>query len=72
MEEMDEADLQKLKLQNYRKWYYIKNREKIAEYQRRYYLRKKGLKPYPPSKWRGEKIAGGYKVKKGNFVLHFN
>ena len=40
---MNEEELAQLKLLNYRKWYYIKNREKIAEYQRRYYLRKKGL-----------------------------
>lgn len=69
---MNEEELAKLKLLNYRKWYYIKNREKIAEYQRRYYLKKKGLTTYQSLKWKGEKIKGGYTVKHGDFTLKFD
>ena len=69
---MNEEELAQLKLLNYRKWYYIKNREKIAEYQRRYYLRKKGLLNVQQLKWKGEKIKGGYKVKTGTFILNFD
>lgn len=67
---MNEEELSQLKIKNYRKWYYIKNRKKIAEYQKRYYLRKKGLEPC--TRWKGEKIKGGFTKTHGDFVLKFD
>lgn len=65
----DEEEMKKLKEEDYRKWYYKKNKAKIAEYQRRYYLRKKGYNPNYPLKWRGTK--GDFSVKQGEFIIHF-
>jgi hypothetical protein len=70
--DMTNEELLLLKMKNYRKWYYIKNREKIAEYQRKYYLRKKGYAPNYNVRWKGEKLEGGFKIKYGEFIINFD
>ncbi len=60
------------KIKKYRRTYYIKNKERISNYQKEYYRKKmiesKGYKYY----WKGEKIKGGYKREYGEIILTFD
>ncbi len=47
-----------IKRRQYRKNYYQNNKRRIAEYQRRYYLRKKGLPEDHNLNWSGKKQIG--------------
>lgn len=60
-----------IKIRQYRKNYYQNNKERIAEYQRRYYLRKKGLPEDHNLNWRGKKQIG-IVLKYGSFVVCFD
>ena len=55
----------------YRKNYYQKNKKKIAEYQRQYYLRKKGLSPTHSFNWKGSKQKC-LEIHHGNFTITFD
>lgn len=65
----DEEKLVEIK--KYRKNYYQQNKEKIAEYQRQYYLRKKGLSTSHKFNWKGEKKKG-MEIHHGNFTISFD
>tara|TARA_R110002073_G_scaffold162856_3_gene318827 strand:+ start:5206 stop:5406 length:201 start_codon:yes stop_codon:yes gene_type:complete len=66
---MDEEKMIEIKL--YRKNYYQKNKKKIAEYQRIYYLKKKGLSPVAISNWKGKRQDTIERIN-GSFTITFD
>ena len=68
MDHITEETEKQFEIKLYRKNYYQTNKKKIAEYQRIYYLKKKGLSPVAILHWKGEKrntlerINGSYTI----------